>query len=135
MHKLINTIKAPEAVGPYSQALLVDDFLFCSGQLGIDPATNLLMADVQEQADQAMKNIGAVLHEANMDYSDIIKATIFLTEMSEFSKVNTLYESYLSKPYPARSCFAVKELPKGALAEIEVIAHKSNILNQMYSVL
>ena len=92
MPKIIKTKNAPEAAGPYSQALLADSFLFCSGQLGIDPESNLLLeGGTQEQAEQAMKNIGAVLREAGMDYCNIIKSTIFLREMSEFGKVNALY--------------------------------------------
>lgn len=125
MPKIIETKNAPEAAGPYSQAILAESFLFCSGQLGIDPKTNLLVeGDTEKQADQAMKNIGSVLCEAGMDYSNIIKSTIFLRSMSDFAKVNALYSSYFKEPYPARSCFAVSELPKNALVEIEVIAFK-----------
>lgn len=125
MKKVIHTDKAPKAVGPYSQAIMVGDFLFCSGQISIDPATNeVKLGSVQEQAHQVMKNIQAVLSEAGFQLSDIVKTTIFLTSMSDFAAVNEVYSSYLKEPYPARSTIAVKELPKNVTVEIEVIASK-----------
>ena len=121
--KIIHTDHAPKAVGPYSQAVDIGSFVFCSGQIAIDPATNeVLKADLQIQTHQVMKNIQAVLKASDLSFSNIVKTTIFLTDMNDFSAVNEIYASYLTQPYPARSTVAVLSLPKGVNVEIEVTA-------------
>lgn len=116
--------KAPEALGPYSQGIKIGDFIFLSGQLGIDPQTQKLVdGGVEAQARQIFQNIRAVLVEAGADLSHIVKATVFLKDMADFKKVNAVYAEQFEKPYPARSALAVKELPLGADIEIETIAH------------
>jgi 2-iminobutanoate/2-iminopropanoate deaminase len=125
MKKIILTHDAPAPVGPYSQAVECGNFLFCSGQIPIDPITNeVLRGDVQLQAKLVMKNIGAVLKAAGLDFSHIVKATIFLTDMGDFAKVNEIYSPFFPKNPPARSTIGVKELPKGVNVEIEVLAHR-----------
>ncbi|MDD2484492.1 MAG: RidA family protein [Eubacteriales bacterium] len=124
MHKKINSEKAPAAVGSYSQGILAKGFLFSSGQLGLNPATNLLVdGDAAAQAKQAMSNIGAVLEAAGVTYDNIIKTTILLKSIEDFAAVDSIYKSFLKEPFPARSCFAVAALPKNALVEIEVVAY------------
>ena len=124
MKKIILTDKAPAPIGPYSQAYLVNDVLYCSGQIAINPENNeFIGGDIAIQTEQVMKNIKAVLEEAGYDFSDVIKTTCFIANMSEFTIFNEIYAKYfVSKP--ARSCVAAKELPKGALVEVEVIATK-----------
>lgn len=126
MKKVIETKNAPAPVGPYSQALEVDGTLYCSGQIPIVPETGeVLTGDIVEQAKQVMKNAEAVLKEADYTWSDIIKAAIFLTDLGDFQKVNEVYASYLSAPYPSRSCVQVAALPKGVNVEIEFMARKA----------
>lgn len=121
----IVTNMAPDAIGPYSQAIEVDGMLYCSGQIPWVPDTmKLVSEDVEEQTHQVMKNVKGVLNAANCDYGNIIKAMIFLDDMNDFGKVNEIYASYLEEPYPARSAVEVAKLPKGAKVEIEVIAKK-----------
>ena len=121
--KIIHTDFAPKAVGPYSQAVDLGSMVYCSGQIAIDPSTNeVLKADLKTQTHQVMKNIQAVLGAANLDFSNIVKTTIFLTDMNDFVAVNEVYASYLTQPYPARSTVAVLSLPKGVNVEIEVTA-------------
>lgn len=121
----IVTNMAPDAIGPYSQAIEVDGMLYCSGQIPLVPDTmKLVSEDVEEQTHQVMKNVKGVLNAANCDYGNIIKAMIFLDDMNDFGKVNEIYASYLEEPYPARSAVEVAKLPKGAKVEIEVIAKK-----------
>ena len=124
MNKIISTDKAPKAIGPYSQAYLCGNTLYCSGQIAINPKTNSFVAGtIEEQTDIILKNIGEILKEAGFSYNDVVKTTCFLTNMNDFSVFNGIYEkAFVSKP--ARSCVAVKDLPKGALVEIEVIAIK-----------
>lgn len=123
MKKIIFTDKAPAAVGPYSQAIQFGSTLFCSGQIPIDPATNeLLKGSIEEQTEQVMKNVGEVLKAAGLGYEDVIKASIFITDMSNFPRINDVYAKYFPENPPARSCVAVKELPKSVDVEIEVIA-------------
>ena len=123
--KIIQTEKAPAAVGPYSQAIVSNGMIYCSGQIAIDPSVGKIVAeDIEGQADQCCKNIEAVLDAAGVDLCNVVKTTCFLAEISDFAKFNSVYEKYfVSKP--ARSCVAVKDLPKGALCEIEVIAVES----------
>ncbi len=124
--KSIETASAPKPVGPYSQAIFADTFLFCSGQVAIDPKTNeVLRGSISEQTKQVMENIHFVLKEAGLDFSNVVKSTIFLTDMNDFSQVNEIYSKYFKVPYPARSTIAVSALPKGVDVEIEVIALKA----------
>lgn len=123
--KRIVTNLAPDAIGPYSQAVEVDGMLYCSGQIPLVPDTmELVSDDVEEQTHQVMKNVKGILTATNRDYSDIVKVMIFLDDMNDFAKVNEIYASYLTKPFPARSAVEVAKLPKGAKVEIEVIAKK-----------
>ena len=124
MKQIIATPNAPAAVGPYSQAVLANNTLYLSGQIGINPATQQLVAGVEAQTKQVFSNIEAVLSEAGYALADLVKVTVFITDMDNFAKVNEVYASFLQAPYPARSCVAVAALPKGALVEIEVVAVK-----------
>ena len=120
--KKIATDKAPAAIGPYSQAIAVDKFLFASGQIPINPATGEVEAEgIEAQTTQVMKNIGAVLTEAGIDYTKVVKTTCFLADMADFATFNKVYEQYFTEK-PARSCVAVKQLPKNVLCEVELIA-------------
>ena len=120
--KIISTDKAPAAIGPYSQAYKVNDFLFTSGQIPLDPATGTIVGtEIAEQAEQSCKNIGAILEAAGSDFGKVVKTVCFLADMGDFAAFNAVYEKYfVSKP--ARSCVAVKTLPKNVLCEIEAIA-------------
>ena len=122
--KIISTNDAPKAVGPYSQAILVNGVLYASGQIAINPENQTMVdGDIVAQTEQIVKNIGAVLKAADIGFENVVKTTCFLAEMADFATFNAVYEKYfISKP--ARSCVAAKELPKGALAEIEIIAVK-----------
>lgn len=115
---------APAAVGPYSHAIQGGNTLYTSGQLGIDPATGVIPEGVEAQAEQAMKNLGAVLNAAGMDFGDVVKTTVFLKNMSDFAAINAIYGKYFTANPPARSCVAVAALPKDGLYEIEAIAVK-----------
>ena len=125
MLKVTNTEKAPAAIGPYSQAVSFGDLLFTSGQIALDPATGEVVGTtIEEQTEQVMKNISAILEANNIDFNNVIKTTCFIAEMGDFAKFNEIYAKYfISKP--ARSCVAVKELPKSVLCEVEVIAYKN----------
>lgn len=124
MKKEIFTENAPAAIGPYSQAMQVGDFIFASGQIGVDPKTGEAVEGIEAQTHQVMKNIKAVLTEAGANFSDVVKFTIFLDSMDDFATVNELYGSYLEKPYPARSTVEVSRLPKDVLVEMEVVVYK-----------
>ena len=118
----IATNKAPAAIGPYSQGILANGMLFASGQIPIIPETGELQTgDIKAQAEQVMKNIGEILKEAGTDYEKVVKTTCFLDEMSDFADFNSVYEKFFTGK-PARSCVAVKQLPKDVLCEVEVIA-------------
>ena len=118
----VSTDKAPAAIGPYSQGIIANGFLFASGQIPIIPETGeIAQGDILVQAKQVMKNVGEILKEAGTDYESVVKTTCFLAEMSDFAAFNGVYEEYFTGT-PARSCVAVKELPKGVLCEVEVIA-------------
>ena len=121
MKKVIATDKAPSAIGPYSQGVGLEHLVFLSGQLGFDP-TGALPQGAEAQARCAMENIGAILQSQGLGYGDILKTTIFLTDLGQFGPVNEVYASFFSEGYPARSCVQVAALPKGAAVEIEVIA-------------
>lgn len=123
--KIINTTGAPAPIGPYSQAVKAGSLLFVSGQVAIDPATgNVEAKDIREETVQVMKNLGAILHEAQMDFNNVIKTTIFLSDMYLFGTVNEIYASYFTGDYPARETVAVKGLPKNVNVEISVIASR-----------
>ncbi len=124
MNKIISTDKAPKAIGPYSQAYLCGNTLYCSGQIAINPETNeFLNGTIEEQTNLILNNIEGLLEAAGYGFEDVVKTTCFLADMKDFAVFNNLYEkAFISKP--ARSCVAAKELPKNALVEIEVIAVK-----------
>ncbi|MCX7956041.1 MAG: RidA family protein [Patescibacteria group bacterium] len=124
MIKTITTKKAPLPIGPYNQALISENFIFCSGQIGIDPQTGKLKEGLEEQTKQILENLKAVVEEAGSSLNKIIKTTIFLTSINDFPKVNEIYEKYFKNHFPARSTIEVKGLPKQALIEIEAIALK-----------
>ncbi len=124
MRKYIETTNAPKAIGPYSQAVMIDNTLYCSGQIAISPETNEFVGgDIKSQTEQVIKNINAVLKESGMDFNDVIKTTCFLKNIDDFAEFNEIYAQYfVSKP--ARSTVEVAKLPKNALVEIEIIAIK-----------
>lgn len=125
MKNVISSSLAPKAVGPYSQAIEFNGMLFVSGQLPIDASTGeFAPGGVKEQAEQVLKNISYILKEAGYDFSNVVKSTVYLTNMSDFTAMNEVYASFYSEPYPARVAYAVVALPKGALIEIDVIAAK-----------
>ncbi len=123
--KALHTELAPAAIGPYSQAINVNGFIFASGQLPIDPATGeLAEGGIKEQTRQALANARHILEEGGTDLSHVVKTTVFLADMADFAAMNEVYSTFFSEPYPARSAIAVKALPKGALVEIECIAFR-----------
>ena len=123
MKKAISTTKAPAAIGPYSQAIKVGNLVYTSGQIPIDPATGVFVeGGIKEQARQSLANIKAILTEADLSMSNVVKTTVFLADMNDFADMNAVYAEFFAEPYPARSAVAVKTLPKGALVEIEVVA-------------
>ena len=120
--KVVSTEKAPAAIGPYSQAMVSNGVVYTSGQIAIDPAVGDVTATtIEGQAEQVMKNIGAILNEAGTDYCSVVKTTCFLSDMNDFAAFNEVYAKYFTEK-PARSCVAVKTLPKNVLCEVEVIA-------------
>ena len=121
--KAIYTEKAPAAIGPYSQGYEVNGFVFTSGQIPVEPATGTVPEGISAQAEQSCKNVGAILEAAGTGFDKVIKTTCFLADMNDFAQFNSVYESYFCSK-PARSCVAVKALPKGVLCEIEAIAVK-----------
>ena len=139
MKKVIHTDKAPKAIGPYSQAIEVNGLaaltgsipmfetngmLFISGQIPVDPATGKVAETIEEQTDQVLKNIGAILEEAGYTYADVVKTTCLLSDMANFKPMNEVYAKYFNENPPARAAFAVKALPMGVMVEIESIAIK-----------
>ncbi|MCX2478662.1 RidA family protein [Pedobacter sp. MC2016-15] len=125
MKRIINTTDAPAPIGPYSQAVLANGFLYVSGQIPINPATGELTIDsIKSETEQVMRNLNAVLLEAGFEFSNILKTTIFLSDMALFAEVNEVYGSYFESEFPARETVAVKGLPKGVNVEISVIAYK-----------
>ena len=124
MNKTITASNAPAAVGPYCHAKLAGNTLYTSGQLGLVPETGKLAEGIEGQAHQSLKNLGSILKEAGMDYADVVKTTCFLANISDFAAFNAIYAEYFQGEVPARSCFAVKDLPMGGLVEIECIAVK-----------
>ena len=123
MKEVINTTKAPAAIGPYSQAIKVENLVYSSGQIPIDPTTGAFVeGGIKEQTRQSLANIKAILAEAGLNMSNVVKTTVFLADMNDFADMNAVYAEFFTEPYPARSAVAVKTLPKGALVEIEVVA-------------
>ena len=125
MKKVISTPKAPAAIGPYSQAIQVGNLIYTSGQIPIDPATGQLVeGGIKEQTRQSLSNIQAILQEAGLTMTSVVKTTVFMADMVDFADMNSIYAEFFTEPYPARSAVAVKTLPKNALVEIEVVAEK-----------
>lgn len=125
MKKIINTANAPAPIGPYNQAVMSGNMLFISGQIALIPGTSdLVDTDIKAEANQVMKNLNAILTEAGMDFSHVVKTTIFLSDMALFGDVNEVYGSYFTSEYPARETVAVKGLPKNVNVEISMIASK-----------
>ncbi|MDD2851341.1 MAG: RidA family protein [Desulfuromonadaceae bacterium] len=121
--KILKTDKAPAAIGPYSQAIAYGNLLFCSGQIPLDSKTGEMVAGgIKNQAERVMENIAAVLNEAGIGFNDVIKTTIYLTDMADFAVVNEVYGAYFPEHKPSRSTVAVSSLPRGSLLEVEVIA-------------
>lgn len=121
--ELINTDKAPTAIGPYAQAIKTGGFVFTSGQIPIDPATGEIVAGgIEEQAVQVLNNLREVLSAAGAGFQDVVKTTVFIKDMNDFPKLNAVYAQYFTQPYPARSCVEVARLPKDVLVEIEAVA-------------
>lgn len=121
--KEIKTKNAPEAVGPYSQGIRVNNMLFTSGQIPIDKKTGKIIdGGIDEQAKQTFNNLEAILEAGGSSFSDVLKTTIYLKDLGDFAKVNEIYAAYFKEPYPARSCIEVSALPKGALIEVDAIA-------------
>lgn len=121
----IATSGAPAAIGPYSQAIAVDGLLFCSGQLGLDPATGELVEGVDAQAERSLRNLAAVLDAAGAAWADVVKTTIYLADIADFAAVNEVYGRFMPDPPPARSTVQVAALPKGGLVEIEATARRA----------
>ena len=123
--KVISTTQAPAAIGPYSQAIQVGNFVYTSGQIPIDPATgSFAEGGIKEQTRQSLLNVKAILAEAGLTMADVVKTTVFMADMSDFADMNAVYAEFFTEPYPARSAVAVKTLPKGAMVEIECVAVK-----------
>ena len=123
--KTIHTNNAPAAIGPYSQAIEVNGFIFASGQIPIDPSTgNFVEGGIKEQTKQAITNAKNILKEAGIDLAHVVKTTVYLANMADFAAMNEVYATFFQQPFPARSAVAVKDLPKGALVEVEVLAYK-----------
>lgn len=121
---IVHTEQAPAAVGPYSQAVRTGNLLLTSGQLGLDPETGILPEGVEAQAEQSLKNIGAILDAAGYTRTDVVKTTVFIRNMADFGRVNAIYAAFFGDHKPARSCVEVSALPKSGLVEIEAIASK-----------
>lgn len=124
MKKKVETQNAPKATGPFSQAIISDDLIFTSGQICLTSEGKLLEGSIEEQTHQVMKNLKAILEAAGANFTNVIKTTIYVTDISVYSKLNEIYGSYMSEPYPARETICVKELPLGAKLEISMIAVK-----------
>ncbi len=125
MNKVINTPKAPKAIGPYSQAILAENgMLFISGQIPVNPETGKVPETIKEQTEQVFKNIEAILTEAGYSFKDVVKTTCLLNSMDDFAAMNEVYAKYYNEMLPARAAYAVEKLPMGVLVEIETIAYK-----------
>ena len=121
---IVATTKAPTAIGPYSQAIRIGDFLYTSGQISLDPETmKMITGDIEVETEKVLKNIEAILKADGLDLNNIIKTTVYLTDLSEFTRMNQVYDKFFSETKPARACVQVTALPKGAKVEIDAIAH------------
>ena len=128
---MIHSANAPEPVGPYVQAVAAGDFVFLSGQIALDPATgSIVQGDAAAQADRALRNIGAVLEAAGLGYDDVVKTTLYLTDMGDFASVNQVYAKYFDSAKPARTTVAVAALPKGSLVELDAIARSRSFMKK-----
>ncbi|BFL79365.1 RidA family protein [Staphylococcus hominis subsp. novobiosepticus] len=125
--KTINTNKAPQALGPYSHAMVVNNLVFTSGQIPLDTEGNIVSSDVKEQTKQVLENLSVVLEEAGSDLNSVVKATIFISDMNEFQQINEVYGSYFNEHQPARSCVEVSRLPKDVKVEIELVGKVKGI--------
>jgi 2-iminobutanoate/2-iminopropanoate deaminase len=123
---VVATTAAPAAIGPYSQAIETDGFLFCSGQLGIDPATGQLLAGIEAQTERALVNLEGVLASVGLDFGDVVKVNVFIADLANFAAMNAIYTRHVVAPPPARSTVQVAALPLGAMVEIEAVARKSS---------
>ena len=126
MKKIISTDNAPSAIGTYSQAVLINDFLYISGQIALDPKNMKMVEGIDNQIEMVFKNIKEILKEADMDFSNVIKLTILLDNLENFEKVNEIMNELFEKPYPARAAFEVSKLPKNSSIEVETIAYKGS---------
>ena len=126
MKKIISTDNAPSAIGTYSQAVLINNFLYVSGQIALDPKNMKMVEGIDNQIEMVFKNIKEILKEAEMDFSNVIKLTILLDNLENFEKVNEIMSELFEKPYPARAAFEVSKLPKNSSIEIETIAYKGS---------
>ncbi|WP_077306882.1 RidA family protein [Terribacillus halophilus] len=125
MRNIIQTDKAPQAIGPYSQAIETAGTVYISGQIPLNPETGEMAESITEQTEQVMKNLTAILDEAGLSFDQVVKTTIFLTSLDDFAAVNEVYGRHLSEPYPARATVEISKLPKGANVEIEAVAVRS----------
>ena len=122
--KPVKTTEAPEAIGPYSQAIRIGDFLYTSGQISLDPKTmEMITGNIELETEKVLRNIEAILNADGLNFSHVIKTTVYLTDLSEFTRMNQVYEKFFSNTKPARACVQVAALPKGAKIEIDAIAH------------
>ena len=122
--KSVNTTEAPEAIGPYSQAIRIGDFLYTSGQISLDPKTmEMITGNIELETEKVLQNIEAILSAEGLNFDHVIKTTVYLTDLSEFTRMNQVYEKFFSNTKPARACVQVAALPKGAKVEIDAIAH------------
>ena len=122
--RIIQTEQAPAAIGPYSQAIRIGDFLYTSGQIALDPESGIFLSgEIEEETEQTLKNISAILQAGGVNFEDVIKTTVYLSDLNDFTRMNQVYEKYFSKNKPARACVQVAALPKGAKIEIDAIAN------------
>src|SRR5208282_1686053 len=122
--QIVKPAKSPAAIGPYSHAVRVGNLLFCAGQIPIDPATgNLISGDIKAQTGRVLENVKAILDDQNLTFANVVKSTVFLTDLANFAGMNEIYAKYFTENFPARSTIQVAALPKGASVEIEVVAH------------
>ena len=125
--RTIQTEQAPAAIGPYSQAIRIGDFLYTSGQIALDPESGIFLSgEIEEETEQTLKNISAILQAGGVNFENVIKTTVYLSDLNDFTRMNQVYEKYFSKNKPARACVQVAALPKGAKIEIEAIASRSS---------
>ena len=125
--RIIQTEQAPAAIGPYSQAIRIGNFLYTSGQIALDPESGIFLSgEIEEETEQTLKNISAILQAGGVNFENVIKTTVYLSDLNDFTRMNQVYEKYFSKNKPARACVQVAALPKGAKIEIDAIASSSS---------